>query len=134
MNDSMQKFMVLDQNTFGEIMNVDQIIYLGGQFDVNKKGQRKAKKVNFGFVFSTKRLLIDIFKTLQANHNGVNGAFDGTHQLCKNKLVFSKLWYHLFSVQNDRMYRKFFDLHSVCLMQSETIFGFCKYTLIHKNV
>ena len=33
----------------------------------------------------------------------------------------------------DKMYGQTFNLHSVCLMRSETIFGFCMYALIQKN-
>ena len=134
------EFQVYDKAKFDDIADMDRLIFLGGyqaepaeQQVSGKNSTKKSKKVsNFGFVFSTKRLLTNFVAALSLHvDTGVCTGFDRNFSLCKKGWVLGNFGSVSTSYcLEDRQYGSTYNLFGVCLMKSETIDGFQNFCLV----
>ena len=116
----MLPFMANDRKTFDKIDDLDKLIYLRGSNQLIDDAN--VTKYDFGFVLTTKRILIDACKAMCASPEGLNTASDRTFNLSikyselrNNCFLFSK--YRTGHMQQGQVY----NLITVCLMRNETI-------------
>ena len=128
-NEVMLPHLVNDKETFESITDLDKLIYLGGyNYEVEEETN---SKYDFGFVLTTKRLLLNAYKALLANPGGLNAAFDGTFQICHNNWVLGNNGFLSSKYRTkDRKYGQTYNLSTICLMRNETIRGFYEWCKI----